>query len=152
MKTTDENKALTKRFYDEVMNSHDVAQIKSFCAADFLDHNPLPGYSGKGLDELITQLNEMFTGFPDLHISTDFMVAEDDKVVSYITMTGTHSGPYANMPATNKPIKVNGIDIVQIKDGKAAERWGVFDDLSMMAQLGMMGSENPSESSMMEGH
>lgn len=140
MKTTDENKALTQRFYDEVMNSRNVTRIKSFCADDFTDHNPLPGYSGKGLDDLIAQLNEMFIGFPDLRITTDFMVAEEDKVVSYITMTGTNSGPYANMPATNKPVKINGIDIAKIKDGKVIERWGVFEDLSMMTQLGMMDS------------
>ncbi len=139
MKTTDENKALTQRFYDEVMNSHNVTRIKSFCAADFVDHNPSPGHSGKGLDDLTAQLNEMVTAFPDFHVSTDFMVAEGDMVVAYLTMTGTNSGPFANMPATNKSVKINGVDIVLIKDGKAIERWGVFDDLSMMTQLGMMG-------------
>ena len=121
------------------MNSHDVTKIKSFCATDFTDHNPSPGYSGKGLDDLAAQLNEFFTAFPDLHITSDFIVAEEDKVVAYLTMTGTNSGSFANMPATNKPFKINGIDIVLIKDGKATERWGVSDDLSLMTQLQMTG-------------
>lgn len=140
MKTTHENKELLESFYDEVMNSHNVAKIKSFCAADFTDHNPNPGYSGKGLDDLAAQLNEMFISFPDLHVTSAFMVAEEDMVVAYLTMTGTNSGSFANMPPTNKTVKINGIDIVKIKDGKATEHWGVFEDLSMMTQLGMMDS------------
>ena len=136
---TDENKALTKRFYDEVMNGHDLSKIKSFCATDFKDHNPSPGHSGKGIDDLIAMFNEILNAFPDLHVSTDIMVAEGDMVVAYITMTGTNTGSFANMPATNKSIKINGVDIVLIKDGKATERWGVFDDMAMMTQLGVMG-------------
>ena len=139
MKKEEENKAKTQRFYDEVMNAHNVAGIKSFCTADIIDHNPSPGHTGKGLDDMTTELNEMFTGFPDARVKVDFMVAEGDLVVAYLTMTGTNSGPFQNNPATNKPVKFNGIDIVRIKDGKATERWGVFDNFSMLAQLGMMG-------------
>ena len=140
MKKTDENKALTQRFYDEVMNAHNLAKIKTFCSVDFTDHNPSPGHIGKGLEDLTAQINEMFTALPDLHLNIDFMVAEEDRVVSYLTLTGTNSGPFANMPATNKSVKINGIDIVLIKDGKATDRWGVFDDLSMITQMGMMGN------------
>jgi len=67
------------------------------------------------------------------------MVAEEDTVVSYLTMTGTNTGPFGNMPASNNPVKFNGVDIVHIKDGKAIERWGVFDNLPMMIQMGMAG-------------
>ena len=138
MKNTEENKALTKRFYNEVMNSHNIDGLKAFCAADFIDHNPAPGHTGKGLDDLAASLNEMLTALPDLHVTTDFMVAEEDKVVAYLTLTGTNSGPFGNMPPTNKSIRINGVDIVHIKDGKATERWGVFDDFSMMTQMGLV--------------
>jgi steroid delta-isomerase-like uncharacterized protein len=136
MKTTEENKALARRFYNEVLNSHNLAGLKSFVTTDFIDHNPSPGHTGKGLDDLTAQLNEILTALPDLHVTTDLMVAEEDKVVTYLTMTGTNSGPFGNIPATNKPVKFNGVDIVQIKDGKASERWGVTDDLSMLTQMG----------------
>jgi len=139
MKKTDENKALAQRFYNEVMNSHNVARAKSFLTNDFIDHNPSQGHTGKGLDDMTAQLNEMITALPDLHVTADLMVAEEDKVVAYLTIAGTNTGPFGNMPASNKPVKINGVDIVHIKDGKATERWGVFDDLSFMTQLGMAG-------------
>lgn len=139
MKQTEENKALAQRFYNEVLNSHNLALIKSFCTSDFIDHNPSLGHTGKGLDDLAAQLNDILTAMPDFHVTTDLMVAEEDKVVTYLTMTGTNSGPFGNMPASNKPVKINGVDIVHIKNGKADERWGVFDNLSMMSQMGMAG-------------
>lgn len=142
MKTTEDNKALARRFYNEVLNSHNTAGLKSFVTTDFIDHNPSPGHTGKGLDDLTAQLNELFTALPDLRVTIDLMVAEEDKVVAYLTMTGTNSGPFGNMPATNKPVKFNGVDIVQIKDGKASERWGVTDDMSMLTQMGMLETDS----------
>jgi steroid delta-isomerase-like uncharacterized protein len=136
MKTTEENKALARRFYNEVMNSHNLAAIKSFVTADFIDHNPSPGHTGKGLDDLTAQLGEILTAIPDLHVTTDLIVAEEDKVVTYLTLTGTNSGPFGGMPATHKPVKFNGVDIIQIKDGKATDRWGLTDDMSMLTQMG----------------
>jgi steroid delta-isomerase-like uncharacterized protein len=138
MKTTEENKELARRFYNEVLNSHNPAKLESFVTTDFIDHNPSPGHTGKGLDDLAAQLNEILTALPDLRVTADFMVAEEDKVVIYLTMTGTNSGPFGNIPPTNKPVKFNGVDIVRVKDGKASERWGLTDDFTMMTQMGLI--------------
>jgi steroid delta-isomerase-like uncharacterized protein len=138
MRTTEENKELVRRFYNEVLNSHNPAKLESFVTTDFIDHNPSPGHTGKGLDDLTAQLNEILTALPDLRVTTDFMVAEEDKVAVFLTMTGTNSGPFGNLPPSNKQVKFYGVDIVRIKDGKAFERWGLSDDLSMMTQMGLI--------------
>jgi steroid delta-isomerase-like uncharacterized protein len=130
------NKAKTLRFYNEVINGHNAAMIDSFCTEDFTDHNPSQGHSGKGRDDLRASFTEMFTAMPDVKVTPDFIIAHADTVVAYVTMTGTNSGPMGNMPATNKSFRINGIDIIVVKDGKATERWGIFDDMSLMGQLG----------------
>jgi len=133
------NKERVKQFYDQVINAHNPDMVDSFCTADFVDHNPDMGHSGKGTDDLKASFKEFFAAYPDVHMTTNFMVAEGDKVVSHITITGTNSGPMGNMPATGKSMNVDGIDIVGgIKDGKASERWGLFDAMKMMTQMGMM--------------
>jgi steroid delta-isomerase-like uncharacterized protein len=132
------NKAKTQRFYDEVINAHNVAAIDSFCSADFVDHNPDQGHTGKGIEELRSTFKEFFASFPDVHMTTNFMIAQGDTVMAYITMTGTNSGAMGNMPATNKQVSIDGIDVIAIKDGKAVERWGMFDNMKMMGELGMM--------------
>ena len=141
------NKAKTRRAYNELFNAHNVAVADSFLAPDIVDHNPDPGHSGKGLDDVKAMLTQMLTAFPDLHVTPDFLIAEGDTVVAYLTLTGTNSGPMGNMPATNKSFTINGIDILRIQNGKAVERWGVFDDMALMTQIGMMGGEAPANSS-----
>ncbi len=135
---TDANKATVQNFYDQMINAHNTAMIDSFCSADFVDHNPDPGRTGKGIDDMKASFKDFFTAYPDVHVKTDFMVAEGDTVAAHVTVTGTNSGAMGNMPATNKQINIEGIDIIVLKDGKAVERWGVFDNMAMMQQLGMM--------------
>jgi steroid delta-isomerase-like uncharacterized protein len=140
------NKALVQRFYDEVVNAHNTGAIDSFCHPEFTDHDPGQGHSGKGAADLKTNFTELFTGFPDVRATTHFMVADGDTVVVYMTMAGTNTGAMGPMPATNKQMSIKGIDIVVLKDGKATDRWGVFDNMTMMAQLGMMGGGAPADS------
>jgi predicted ester cyclase len=132
------NKARTQQFYDQVFNAHNLNMIDSFCVAEFVDHTPNSGHSGKGIADLKADLKDFMTAFPDIHLSTNFMVAQGDTVVAYITMTGTNSGAMGpNMPATNKKMTVSGIDIISVKGRKAVERWGFFDTQKMMDDLGM---------------
>jgi steroid delta-isomerase-like uncharacterized protein len=132
------NKERVKQFYEQVINAHNPDMVDSFCSADFVDHNPEMNHTGKGIEELKTVFREFFTAYPDVHMNPDFMVAEDDKVVAHIIMTGTNTGPMGNMPATNKSIHIEGIDIIQIKGDKASDRWGFFDSVKMLTQLGIM--------------
>lgn len=132
------NKARILKFYEEVLNAHNPSMVDSFCVSDFIDHNPDQGHTGKGLDDLKAGLKDFFTAFPDINIKSNFMIAEGDSVMSHITMTGTNSGPMMGMPATGKQVSVDGVDILIMKDGKATERWGYFDMMKFMTQLGMM--------------
>jgi len=77
-------------------------------------------------------------GLPDWSTAIDDLIAEGDKVVARITMTGTHTGDFWAMPATGNAVNFTGIHIVRIKDGKIAEHWGEEDGIALMQQLGFM--------------
>jgi len=145
---TDANKARVQSFYDQVINAHSTDMIDSFCTADFTDHNPDPGRSGKGSDDLKASFKDFFTAYPDIHIKTNFMIAEGDTVMAHVSLTGTNSGAQGNMPATNKQVNIDGVDVIVLKDGKATERWGFFDTQKMMEQLGMMPAPGQQDSAM----
>jgi steroid delta-isomerase-like uncharacterized protein len=147
------NEARFQQFYDQVMNAHNPAAVDSFCTPDFTDHQPDPGHSGKGTDDLKASFKEYFAAFPDLHIKTNFMVSHGDTVIAHVTMTGTNSGSMMGMPATNKSFNIDGVDIITLKDGKATDRWGYFENMKMMQQLGMMpepGTQKMAEEGKME--
>ena len=138
MTAQDSNKAGAKAFYEDVINAHNPGAVDKYCAVNFVDHNPDMGHSGQGLDDAKKSFGEWFASMPDAHITVDNMTADGDMVWVAYTMTGTMKGDMGPMKATNKAAKVGGMDLLRIKDGKAVERWGYYDQMSMMQQLGMM--------------
>lgn len=132
------NMEKTRGFYDSVMNAHNVNAVGNYCTADFEDHNPDPGMNGKGMDNLKKELSAWFTSMPDVHFTIDKMSADGNLVWVMYHVSGTMKGDMGPMKATNKSMNVGGMDLIQIKDGKATDRWGYEDQMAMMQQLGMM--------------
>lgn len=63
------------------------------------------------------------------------VLAEDDKVVTRGTFTGTHRGEYLDIPPTGKQVTISVVHIDRLRDGKVIEHWGLSDALSMMQQF-----------------
>ena len=131
-----DNKAQMRRFYDEVVNGGKLDMIDELSTPDLVDHEAFPGLEGSGREGVKQFFSMMRGAFPDLQMEVHDMIAEGDKVVARVTMTGTHQGEFMGVPPTGKKISVPTIDIVRFMDGKAAEHWGATDTGSMMEQLG----------------
>ena len=131
------NKALTRRFYDEVINQGNLDLIDELVSEDFVEHEEFPGLPTTGPAAPKAALGMFMAAFPDLRFTPDEMIAEGDKVVVQATMSGTHKGEFMGIPPTNKSFKVHAIDIVEIHDGKATAHWGLVDQGGMMEQLGL---------------
>jgi predicted ester cyclase len=78
------------------------------------------------------------SAFPDLHFTIEDTLVEGDKIVWRWSSTGTNTGSMMGMPSTNKKATITGIEIYRIANGKIAERWGNFDQLGMLQQLGVV--------------
>ena len=112
--------------------------IESIFSSDFIDHMDSFGGLFQGLDGLKRGYAALLNAFPDLHVTVEDMIAEDDKVVIYKTATGTHCEEYLGIPATGKKIKFTNIYIFRVKDKKIAEYWGLFDEYGVRWQLGVL--------------
>ncbi len=131
------NKALVRRFYDEVMNQGNLDLIDELVAPDFVEHQVFPGLPTTGPESVKAGIGMFRSAFPDLRMAADDMIAEGDKVAVRATMSGTHRGEFMGIPATNKSFSITAIDIVEIRDGKATAHWGEVDQGAMMEQLGL---------------
>ena len=80
----------------------------------------------------------LLRAYPDLHVTVEDLIAEDDKLVARNTVTGTHQGEYMGVPPTGKSVTYNEIFIVRFANGRITETWGVVDVLSQMKQLGVI--------------
>ena len=137
---SDANKATVQRFVGDLVVKGNLDVVDELVADDYVEHSPLPGLpTGKaGLKQLATMFR---TGFPDLAISDEDLIAEGDKVVMRQVTTGTHQGEFMGIAATGRKITVNEIHVVRLTNGQIVEHWGVEDSLGMMQQLGVI--ENP---------
>jgi predicted ester cyclase len=56
--------------------------------------------------------------------------------------SGTHTGQLMNIPPTGKSVRITGMDILKLENGKIKERWAEIDALGLMQQLGVIPSGN----------
>jgi predicted ester cyclase len=134
--STEENKMLVHRFFEELMNQRNLALADDLFAPEYVHHFPDEDIHGP---DGVKQMDKgLLTTFPDWHISTDDVIAEGDKVVVRFTIHGTHEGEGFNISPTGKRVVYTGIDIFRIADGKIVEQWTEVDALGLLQQLGVV--------------
>lgn len=130
----EENKALFRRWYEDVVNDNDYAVVDELLAPDYVAHFPgAPPVDRNGHKGMV----EMFAAaFPDWQEHVHDVIAEGDKVVIRVTAGGTHEGEFQGMSPTGKTVTITGIGIARIENGRVAESWWDFDAIGLMQQLG----------------
>lgn len=134
--STETSKALARRVFQEVLNGRNLEVLNELAAADYEEHNPLPGQR-TGLDGLRDRYTMVLNAF-NPHFTIEDIVAEGDRVVLRWTNSGTHVGEFLGMPPTGKSYSIPGIEIWRVKDGKLAEHWDVVDVFGQLQQLGLL--------------
>ncbi|MGI4828990.1 MAG: ester cyclase [Janthinobacterium lividum] len=126
----------TAKKMGEAINKGNFEEFNNIFAPDVVDHDPAPD-QGKGPQGFIGFFTEFRSAFPDLKISVDHMVADDDNVAIAYTIQGTQQGPFEGIPATGKKIKVRGMQIAKFNaNAQIKERWGSSDQMGIMQQIG----------------
>ena len=129
------NKAFINTYTDDFWNNHNIAAFDTYFSADFIVHSAMGDQNREQYKGLC---QAYFASFPDLHITTDDLIAEGDKVTKAWTANCTHKADFMGIPATEKSIVVKGIEVFRITDGKISELWACMDNLGMMQQLGVI--------------
>ena len=129
------NRAVVRRFVEEVLARGDFAALNALAAPDCADHADASGTAP--CPEAIAQfLVAWRAAFPDLAISIENLAAVGDRVAARWTLCGTHHGPFLGLPPTGRPVAVAGTEVYRLADGRIAERWAVVDLAGLRRQLG----------------
>jgi steroid delta-isomerase-like uncharacterized protein len=136
--STEENKALARRLFEDGINQRNLAVLDELCIPDFVLHNV--ALTLQGLEPVKQFLSMYLTAFPDVQLTIEDMIAEGDTVVFRHTFRGTHKGDLMGIPPTGKQVNVTGIDIFRTAGGKIVEQWTNADELGAMQQLGVVPS------------
>ena len=132
------NKALIRRWFEEVWNKGRADAIAEMMAEDCVNHGlsedaakPLLGTSG--FLPFHTQFRE---AFPNIEVVVEDVMAEGDKIAARCSVRGKHEGDSLGFKATGTTADFDGIVIARVKDGMFVESWNNFDFMKMFRQLG----------------
>ncbi len=136
---TDQSREVARRFTEEVWRGQ-LDALDALLDGEFTDHDPQPEQrpGPEGYKQMAT---DFFRAFPDLRASNQDVIAEGDKLVVRWNAEATHTGELMGIAPTGKQVRLRGIEILRIRDDRIVERWGEFDAMGMMEQLGFIPSQ-----------
>jgi steroid delta-isomerase-like uncharacterized protein len=132
----EENKAIVRR-YQEYYNTNNLNGLDEVIAFDVLMPKIMPNMPS-GLEGAKAVHEKTLIGMPDFKTEVQDLIAEGDKVVARVIMTGTHTGDFWGIPATGRQVEFTGVYVVRIANGKIVEHWGEEDGVSLLQQLGVL--------------
>jgi predicted ester cyclase len=133
----EQNKAVTRRLFEDVYNAKNVALIDELTTPDYVDHNLTPGLDTgpAGLKQFV---QVVAASFPDNHLTIDDVVAEGDRVAVRRTSYNTHTGePFFGISPSGNTAVFTGTTVYRLVDGRIAELWYNADALALFHQLGV---------------
>jgi predicted ester cyclase len=135
--STGENKQLVLRWREQAYEKKNLNVIDELHAPDYVGH--IVGTPGpiRGREALKQLFAAYFAAF-DIHVSSEFLIAEGDMVVVRDTHRLKHKGEFQGIPPTGKELSVTGTDIYRIVNSKFVEQWFEADMLGLMQQLGVL--------------
>jgi steroid delta-isomerase-like uncharacterized protein len=135
--TAEDNKAQARRLFEEGFSQGKVDVVDEVLDPNFVCYDP-NSESGevRGADTIKGEIEYFRNAVPDLTYTIEDQIAEDDKVVTRYTVSGTHQGEFFGVAPTDKPIRMTGMSIDRFEDGKMVEEWPEYDLLGVMRQLG----------------
>jgi len=133
-----DNKSIVRRLYEQVWNRRKPELFDEIIASSHAIHNSnIPGVT-IGPAAYKAEFSRFVSAFPDLHFTLEDLIADEDKVVVYWNMTGTHKGEFLGFPATNKQISSDGCTLHYLSDGKIMDSYVCWNAWAAMQQLGVV--------------
>ena len=119
----EDNKIIIKEFF-AAWNDHDITKAISLL-------------NGGGLESAKREFEAFFAAFPDLEVTLEIILQENDRVATRSVMHGTHQGTFMNLAPTGRGVTMKAHHLFKLEQGKIIERLGQMDRLELMQQLGM---------------
>jgi steroid delta-isomerase-like uncharacterized protein len=135
LQQVEQNKAVARRFAEELWNQGDIAVIDEILAPEFVMHTPLG--DRRGLDSMRHEVVQTRAAFPDLRLTIDDIIAEGDRIAVRVNNTMTHKGTFAGVQPTGKALRIQEAAVFRLAGGKIVEGWAYWDAGKFIRQLGI---------------
>lgn len=140
--STSAHRDVVRRFI-EIVNTHDLSSIGTVITDDVVESGPIVvDASSGGIEAFRLGWQMMLTSFPDLRVTLETVVAEDDRVAATLVLSATNTGRYRRGAATGRAATWRGFMLVRLREGKIAEIDVMTDRFAVLQQLGIIGDDD----------
>ena len=128
---------VARRWIEEIWRPGHLATFDDLHAPDFRDRSAAG--RGETRDDYRRMLVEFYAAFPDFHTDIEDLVIDEARATVVIRWSarGTLGGAYLGVAPSGRAVEFAGIEIVRVEGGRIVERWGEWDGMSLLAQLGL---------------
>jgi steroid delta-isomerase-like uncharacterized protein len=138
--STEQNKAIIRRFFD-AWNGRQPEAFDELVALDVVRHcQATPGVDVLDLDQLKAFLRLDTGVFPDSVQTIKHLVADGNLVALWATYEGTQRGPMGPFSPSDARAQFDFGAVFRMEDGKIAEWWVTWDNMTILRQLGHLPS------------
>lgn len=137
-----ENKAVVRRLIEEGFDAGDLDAVDEVVSPDVVTHNPIILDAPSGADSLRGGIEMIHRAFSDVRVEIHDILAEDDRVATFLQISGTNVGDYRRGAATGKSTSFRAFMLWRVENGRIVESWGVADRFDALQQLGIIPSDD----------
>jgi steroid delta-isomerase-like uncharacterized protein len=134
--STQENKELVQRQFDEMWNGDKWDALEEMFAPDYVNRDPYNGDQGTGPQSFKARVQAYRGVLADFDLRVERQLAEGDLVETLWSLRGTHAGELEGTAPTGRHVMVDGQLLSRIEDGKFVEEWVHWDTLGLLRQIG----------------
>jgi len=129
--STEANKAVLRRVFEEAFNKNKLEVIDETYAEDYeFDAPPLAGQVvTTGREAFKRRVQSFAAAFGDIHYKIEDVIAEGDLVATNFSVSGLHRGEFAGFPPTNRRVEITGVHFARFVDGRIKKTWAGFTNI-----------------------
>lgn len=132
----DQRVATAREFVAQVLNGHDPERARDFFTADVAWHGGALG-TVSGVDTVVPLLGGFIDALTDIDAAEQDVIASGDLVALRLVVSATHTGNLLGVPATDRRIQWDAVDIYRVTDDRRiSEQWAFEDLAAILSQAG----------------
>ena len=126
---------VSKQYFD-AWNSGDSSLVDDVFASEFVIHDSAsPMALTMGPAGVKERIRAYRAAMPDLHISIEDVISENDRVVTRWILRGRHSGRFEDVDGGGASVEVSGTTIHRISNLRIVEQWVNWDTEALRSQM-----------------
>jgi predicted ester cyclase len=138
----DANKGTVRRLLEDGLGEGRLEVVEELVSPGVVTHNPVILDAPTGPDSIRGGFEMLRRSFPDLRVEILDVVAEGDRVATFLELSGTNTGAYRRGGATGRAGTIRAFFIWRLQNGRVIENWGVADRFALLQELGIIPSDD----------